>query len=69
MVIPGSTSHPEAFEVTGAQGFPGGSDSKESAGNAGEMGWIPKSGRSPGEGTDNPLQNSCLENPIDRGVW
>ena len=59
----------ENFEVTGAEGFPGGSDSNESAGNVGEMGWIPGSGRSPGEGNGNPLQNSCLENPINRGVW
>ena len=37
--------------------------------NAGDAGWIPGSGRSPGEGNDNPLQYSCLENPMDRGVW
>jgi len=37
--------------------------------NAGDVGWIPGSGRSPGEGNDNPLQYSCLENPMDRGVW
>ena len=42
---------------------------KESAWNAGDMGLIPGSGRSPGEGNDNPLQNSCLENPMDRGAW
>ena len=44
-------------------GFPGGSDSKESASNAGHLGWIPGLGRSPGEGNGNPLQYSCLGNP------
>ena len=47
-------------------GFPGGSDSKESACNVGDPGSIPGSGRSPGEGNGNPLQQSWLENPIDR---
>ena len=51
------------------QGFPGGSDGKESACNAGDMGSIPGSGRSPGEGNSNPLQYSCLGNPMDRGAW
>ena len=37
--------------------------------NAGEAGSIPGSGRSPGEGNDNPLQSSCLGNPVDRGAW
>ena len=46
-------------------GFPGGSDSKASACNARDPGLIPGLGRSPGEGTGNPLQHSCLENPID----
>ena len=50
-------------------GFPGGSDSKESACNAGDPGSIPGLGRSPGEGTGNPLQYSCLQNPLDRGGW
>ena len=50
-------------------GFPGGSDNKESACNAGDVGWIPGLGRSPGEGNDNPLQYSCLENPMDAGAW
>ena len=45
------------------------SDSKTSACNAGDLGSIPGSGRSPGEGNDNPLQYSCLENPMDRGAW
>ena len=43
--------------------------SKESACNVGDLGSIPGSGRSPGEGNGNPLQYSCLENPIDRGAW
>ena len=47
----------------------GGWGSKESACNAGDLGTIPMSGRSPGEGNGNPLQYSCLENPMDRGAW
>ena len=50
-------------------GFPGGSDSKESSCNAGDQGLIPGLGKSPGEGNVNPLQHSCLENPMDRGAW
>ena len=50
-------------------GFPGGSDSKASAYNVGDLGSIPGLGRSPGEGNGNPLQYSCLENLMDRGVW
>ena len=50
-------------------GFPGGSDGKASVCNAGDPGSIPGSGRSPGEGNDNLLQYSCLENPMDRGAW
>ena len=42
---------------------------KESAYNAGDIGSIPGSGRSPGEGNGNPLQYSCLGNPMDRGAW
>ena len=49
--------------------IPGGSDGKESACNAGDLGSVPGSGRSPGEGHGNPLQYSCLENPMDRGAW
>ena len=45
----------------------GGSDGKASARNAGDPGSIPGLGRSPGEGNGNPLQYSCLENPMDRG--
>ena len=50
-------------------GFHGGSDGKESACSAGEPGFIPGSGRSPGEGNDIPLQYPCLENPMDREAW
>ena len=49
------------------QGAPGGSDDKAPACNAGDLGSIPGLGRSPGEGNGNPLQYSCLENPVDRG--
>ena len=49
--------------------FPCSSVGKESACNAGDLGSIPGSGRSPGEGNGNPLQYSCLENPMDRGAW
>ena len=51
------------------KGFPGGSEVKASASNTGHLGSIPGSGRSPGEGNGNPLQYSCLENPMDRGAW
>jgi len=49
--------------------FPGISDNKESASNAGDTGWIPGSGRSPGKGNGHPVQYSCLGNPMDRGAW
>ena len=51
------------------EGFPGGSDSKESACNAGVSGLIPGSGRSPGGGNGTPLWQSCLENPMDGEAW
>ena len=50
-------------------GFPHGSDDKESACNAGDPALIPGLGSSPGEGNGNPLQYSCLENPMDGGAW
>ena len=53
-------------------GFPGGASSKEPACSAGDIrgvGLIPGPGRSPGGGHGNPLQYSCLENPMDRGAW
>ena len=49
--------------------FPGVSDGKASAYNAEDLGSIPGSGRSSGEGNGNPVQYSCLENPMDGGVW
>ena len=49
--------------------FPGSSVGKESACKAGDAGSIPGLGRSPGEGNGNPLQYSCLVNPMDRGAW
>ena len=57
------------LENYGTEGFPGGSDGKESTYNAGDLGSIPGFGRSPGGGHDNPLQYSCLEDPMDRGAW
>ena len=52
-----------------SQGFPGGSDSEESACNAGNVGLIPGSERSPGEENGYPLQSSCKENSMDIGAW
>ena len=49
--------------------FPGGTVVKNLPSNAGDTGSIPGSGRAPGEGNDNPLQYSCLENSMDRGAW
>ena len=51
------------------KGFHGVSDNKESSCNAGDSDSIPGPGRSPGEGNDNPLQYSCLENSMDKGAW
>ena len=59
----------ELILYTTPVGFPGGSEVKASAFNAGDLGLIPGSGRSPGEGNGNPLQCSCLENPMDGGAW
>ena len=50
-------------------GFPGGSVINNPPTNAGDMSSIPRSGRSPGEENGNPLQYSCLGNPVDRGAW
>ena len=55
--------------MSDSRGFPGGSEGKASACNAGDLGSIPGLGRSPGEGNGNPLQYSCLENPMDREAW
>ena len=58
------------YEVFGTfPAVPGGSNSKASVYNAGDLGPIPGSGRSAGEGNGNPLQGHCLENPMDRGAW
>ena len=51
------------------KGFPGGAEVKASACDVGDLGWIPGWGRSPGEGNGNPLQYSCLGNPMDGGAW
>ena len=50
-------------------GFPSSLAGKESTCNAGDLGLIPRLGRSPGGGHGNPSQYSCLENPMDRGAW
>ena len=50
-------------------GIPRWHSGKESAYNAGDLSSVPGLGRSPGEGNDNPLQYTCLENPMDRGAW
>ena len=57
------------FEPLFKMGFLGGPAGKESACSVGDLGSIPGLGRSPGGGHDNPLQYSCLENPMDRGAW
>ena len=62
-------NHTKNSECENTQGFPCGSDSKESACKAGDLGSIPRLGRSPGEGNCNPLQYSCLEKSVDREVW
>ena len=66
----GPGAHKVLFEPSKhlSQGFPGGSDGKASACNVGDPGSISGSGRSPGEGNDNPLQHSCLENPMGGGA-
>ena len=58
-----------SFIVLSTRVLPGGSEVKVSACNTGDLGSIPGSRRSPGEGNGNPLQYSCLENPMDRGAW
>ena len=59
----------ETKEIIEHFGFPGGSRIKNLFANAGDAGLIPGLGRSPGVGNGNPLQCSCLENSVDRGVW
>ena len=62
-------SLPFAWGQTMVGGFSGGSEVKASLCNVGDLGLIPGLGRSPGEGNGNPLQYSCLENPMEGGVW
>ena len=57
------------FLIALTSDFPGSSDSKQSACNAGPPGLISGLGRAPGEGNDNPLQYSCLDNSMDIGAW
>ena len=56
-------------QLYGNRGFPGGSVVKNPSANTGDVSLIPGLGRSPGEENGNPLQYSCLENPMDRGAW
>ena len=56
------------IELKSKEGFPDSSDGKESDCNAGDLGSIPESGRTPGEGHGNSLHYSCLQNPMDRGA-
>ena len=65
----GTSSDYEQIILSFILTFPGGSDSKASACNAGDPGSIPGWGRSHGEGNGNPLQYSCLENPMDGEAW
>ena len=67
----GGSRSPESIRtpLTTAMGFPGGSDGKESACNAGDLDLIPRSVSFLGEGNGNPLQCSRLENPIGKGAW
>ena len=66
---PCSPSTETFYTILTLWGFPGSLDGKVSACNAGDLGLIPGSGRSPGEGNGNPLQYSCLENSMDGGAW
>ena len=59
----------EVSSTSWNKGFPCSSVGKESAYSAGDLGLIPGSGRSPGEGNGNPLRYACLENPMGRGAW
>ena len=64
-----TTSLISATALIHVLGIPGGSGVKNLPAKAGEVGLIPGSGRSPGEGNGNPLHYSCLGNPRDRGAW
>ena len=67
--LPASQRIPKLTYSLWPWGLPGGSDGKASARNAGDLGLIPGSGRSPGKGNGNPPQYSCLENSMDGGPW
>ena len=69
LVMDSKAWHAEIHGVSESDTLLGGSDSKVSVYNAGDLGSIPGLGRSPGEGTGNPLQDYCLESPMDRGAW
>ena len=72
MIIVSETEKDKYYMISlicGIWDFPGGSDGKASAYNVGDPGSIPGLGRSSGEGKGNPLQYSCLENPVDGGAW
>ena len=64
-----SQKHGNILRSSCIRGFPSGSEDKASASNVGHPGLIPGFGRSPGEGNGNPLQYSCLENPMGGGAW
>ena len=61
--------HSNKAYTSASLGFPCCSDCKESVCHVGNLGWISESGRTPGEGNDYPFQYSCMENPMERGVW
>ena len=65
----GRRSKRKGYVYTFSLGFPGGSEVKAFAYDARDLGSTPGSGRSPGKGNGNPLQYSCLENPLDGGAW
>ena len=69
MVLQPSLANAETTGISFSKDFPGGSDGKGSAYNAGDLDSVPESGRSSGEGNGNSLQYSCLENPMDGGAW
>ena len=69
MTFSGMKSASSSLPFGRGLGFPGGSEVKASACNVGDQGSIPGLGRSSGEGSGNPLQYSCLENPMGGGAW
>ena len=69
MLFPSCFASLFSTAISWLMGFPGGSAVKNPPASAGDRGSTPRSGRSPGEGKGNPLQYSCLENPMHRGAW